>query len=100
MQLNELAKVTRPVDGRSGGEGRECLQAMLRLSWSLFLRGQGHLLRVLSQGRPGLLPTSALGLWTRSLSLLIQEREIKQSISPGTLKGLGDTLHANTQPSA
>lgn len=26
--------------------------------------------------------------------------EIKQSLSPGTLKGLGDTLHANTQPSA
>lgn len=50
--------------GQIVGEGRRCLKAMLRLSWSLFLR-IGYLLRVLNQGRPGgLLPTLTLGLWT------------------------------------
>lgn len=68
----------------------------------MFLRGIRHLpkgvkSRQTRRNPPHISPGT---LDSGSLQLLIQERGINQSISPGMLKGSDDTLHANTQPSA
>lgn len=52
------------------------MKAMVRFCWSLFLRGTGDLLGVVSQGRPrGLLPIPALELGTLGTSVCSSKKE-------------------------